>query len=428
MTLKALILRVDGGLCDLEPIRRVTCNTVFEEAGFPWTFDADSYRMTFATDWDFRAFEAYALSKLRRLSSPSDAERLAGAMRRRYATMLLETLTGVAARARPGVRELICTALADGMPVALVSGLPQPATEKILASCLGAERSRICMVSTGATSGPTAGVASGVTAASGGAASSYDEAPLQARYEQAVAALGVSPAETMAIEATRDGTRAADALGLATLVMLDPQRSRDGFEAARAIVDDIKELGLQRLRSRSHWLDSELAKETLEALCNLHGQDGQTSTTDRSEVMIVQDILKTKGSAVKSVSSSDTVQRLSRRLADEKVGAMVVLSRDGALEGIVSERDVARGLAMYGCDLLTMPVGDVMTKVVITCSPRDSLYGVAKLMTKRRIRHVPVIERGALAGLVSIGDVLNHRLEELELEAKVLRDYAIALK
>jgi CBS domain-containing protein len=144
--------------------------------------------------------------------------------------------------------------------------------------------------------------------------------------------------------------------------------------------------------------------------------------------MQVQDILRTKGTAVMSVRPGDRVHTLARRLAEDKIGAMVVLGDDGTLVGIVSERDVARSLAVYGNELLEMPVSGIMTKVVITCAPTDSVHGAAKVMTTRRIRHLPVQDAGKLVGLVSIGDVLNHRIEEVQLEANVLRDYAIALR
>ncbi|MBR2535800.1 MAG: CBS domain-containing protein [Hyphomicrobium sp.] len=144
--------------------------------------------------------------------------------------------------------------------------------------------------------------------------------------------------------------------------------------------------------------------------------------------MIVQDILSAKGSSVKSVRTGDSMRTLVGRLLEDKIGAMVVLSDSGALAGIISERDVVRGLAIEGCDALSKPVTTFMTSGVVTCSPKDSLFGVAKLMTKRRFRHLPVTENGDLCGLVSIGDVLNHRLEELQLEANVLRDYSIALR
>lgn len=144
--------------------------------------------------------------------------------------------------------------------------------------------------------------------------------------------------------------------------------------------------------------------------------------------MKVIDILHHKGDAVKSVSPTDTVHLLSCRLSQDKIGAMVVISQTGALEGIVSERDVTRGLAEHGHSLLTMHVSDIMTRAVITCSPNDTLYEVAEVMTKRRIRHLPVLDGGMLAGLISIGDVLSRRLKEVELEANVLRDYTIALR
>ncbi|MEQ1669864.1 MAG: CBS domain-containing protein [Hyphomicrobium sp.] len=144
--------------------------------------------------------------------------------------------------------------------------------------------------------------------------------------------------------------------------------------------------------------------------------------------MIVQDILTAKGSNVKSVNPSDTLQSLSRRLLEEKIGAMVVLEDGSKLCGIISERDVVRGVALHGIEALGRPVSAFMTRDVVTCSPKDSLFGVAKLMTSRRIRHLPVSENGKMAGMISIGDVLNHRLEELQLEANVLRDYSIALK
>ena len=144
--------------------------------------------------------------------------------------------------------------------------------------------------------------------------------------------------------------------------------------------------------------------------------------------MRVVDILKEKGSDVKTVKSGDSIQMLARCLSEEKVGAMVVVGAHGAIDGIISERDVSRGLAAYGTKVTTMPVSDLMTKTVITCSPLDSILAVTKVMTQRRIRHLPVIENGRLTGLVSIGDLLKHRIEEVELEANVLRDYTIALR
>ena len=141
--------------------------------------------------------------------------------------------------------------------------------------------------------------------------------------------------------------------------------------------------------------------------------------------MKVADILRIKGSVVKTVPPHETALLLSGQMRAEQIGALVV-SRDGkSIEGIVSERDLAYGLATYGCRLPTIPISELMTKA---CSPEDSVTDVMKLMTMRRIRHVPVKDGDQLVGIISIGDVLKHRLGELEVEADVLRDYAVAAR
>ena len=142
--------------------------------------------------------------------------------------------------------------------------------------------------------------------------------------------------------------------------------------------------------------------------------------------MKVSEILKTKGAKVMTVPPSHTIDLLSHRLRAERVGAMIV-SRDGeAVEGIVSERDIAFGLAEYGAQLMSMLVSDLMTTSVVTCSPDDTIADVARTMTQRRIRHLPVQSGSGLVGIISVGDVVKHRLDELQLEANVLRDYAVA--
>jgi CBS domain-containing protein len=141
--------------------------------------------------------------------------------------------------------------------------------------------------------------------------------------------------------------------------------------------------------------------------------------------MQVANILKVKGHSTMTVSPGETIQAFATRLKMERVGAMPV-SEDGTmLVGIISERDVAYGFAAHGSALVDMRVADLMTTGVVTCTPTDTIMHVARLMTHRRIRHLPVIEHGRLVGLISIGDVLNHRLGEIELEAEVLRDIAI---
>ena len=110
-------------------------------------------------------------------------------------------------------------------------------------------------------------------------------------------------------------------------------------------------------------------------------------------------------------------------LAEHGIGALVVSSDGRQVEGIVSERDVARGLHSRGAELLTEPVSSVMTAQVHTCSPHASVHELAQTMTDHRVRHVPVVEDGALIGIVSIGDVVKARLDELEDERKHMVDY-----
>lgn len=144
--------------------------------------------------------------------------------------------------------------------------------------------------------------------------------------------------------------------------------------------------------------------------------------------MKVSDIIQIKGSFVKTVKPQTSALELSVRLHADQIGAMVVSSDGRSIDGIVSERDLAYGLAAYGSELPTIAVSKLMAKVVVVCSPEDNITHVMKLMTQRRVRHVPVKEGDQLVGIISIGDVLKYRLDELELEANVMRDYAVAAR
>ena len=144
--------------------------------------------------------------------------------------------------------------------------------------------------------------------------------------------------------------------------------------------------------------------------------------------MKVSDIIQTKGTLVKTVRPETSALELSVRLHSDQIGAMVVSSDGRSIDGIVSERDLAYGLAAHGRELPTIAVSRIMTNVVVVCSPEDSIIHVMKLMTQRRVRHLPVKEGDQLVGIVSIGDVLKHRLDELELEANVMRDCAVAAR
>lgn len=138
--------------------------------------------------------------------------------------------------------------------------------------------------------------------------------------------------------------------------------------------------------------------------------------------MRIADVLRRKGSDVASVSPETTVTELLAKLTSLNIGAMVVIGPDG-LAGIVSERDVVRKLHEHGPGLLGRPVSAIMTNVVVTCTPGDSVDDLSGLMTENRVRHVPVIAEGALVGIVSIGDVVKTRMEELKAEQEQLQTY-----
>ncbi|KUI25382.1 CBS domain-containing protein [Mycobacterium sp. GA-2829] len=138
--------------------------------------------------------------------------------------------------------------------------------------------------------------------------------------------------------------------------------------------------------------------------------------------MRIADVLRSKGSAVATITETTTVTGLLAELATHNIGAMVVVGPDGIV-GMVSERDVVRRLHERGADLLRRPVSELMTAVVVTCTPDDPVDDLAALMTNNRVRHVPVLDGGRLAGIVSIGDVVKTRMEQLQTEQEQLQAY-----
>ncbi len=138
--------------------------------------------------------------------------------------------------------------------------------------------------------------------------------------------------------------------------------------------------------------------------------------------MKVQDILRNKGSVVETIRPDAKILMAVHRMRMQNVGALIV-SRDGEkVDGVLSERDIVRGLTNHGAGLVEMSVVAVMSRSVPTCAPGDSLTSVMSQMTRTRNRHVPVVDEGRLCGILSVGDVVKHRLEEMELETSVLRD------
>jgi CBS domain-containing protein len=137
----------------------------------------------------------------------------------------------------------------------------------------------------------------------------------------------------------------------------------------------------------------------------------------------VSAVLKQKGNKVVTVSPRNTIAELAKVLSDNRIGAAPVVDETGQLVGIISERDVVRGMAQHGTMVTTSPVERLMTSEVKTCSPEDAIVELMEVMTLQRIRHLPVISNGALEGIVSIGDVVKQRLKEAQSELDELRNY-----
>ncbi len=139
--------------------------------------------------------------------------------------------------------------------------------------------------------------------------------------------------------------------------------------------------------------------------------------------MDVASILRIKGSSVATAPPEATITDIAAKLKEEKIGALIVSDDGLKVLGIISERDIVRGLADHGLDLLEKRAEELMTAEVMTCTPNDTTGDLMAIMSEKRIRHIPVTEDGKLCGIVSIGDVVKDRLDEIEREANALRDY-----
>ena len=139
--------------------------------------------------------------------------------------------------------------------------------------------------------------------------------------------------------------------------------------------------------------------------------------------MRINSILNDKGDVVATVAPDTAVAEALGSLADHGIGALVVSGDGQTVEGIISERDIVRAMAEEGADTLDHPVRQLMTATVVTCTRSDTVDSLMATMTEQRVRHVPVVEDGALCGIISIGDVVKHRVGELESETRHLKDY-----
>jgi CBS domain-containing protein len=138
--------------------------------------------------------------------------------------------------------------------------------------------------------------------------------------------------------------------------------------------------------------------------------------------MTIESILRRKGTDVTTIAPEASVKRAADWLHAKNIGALVVVTSENTVLGLISEREIVHAFSRYGATAASMPVKEVMQYGVTTVSPDESVNRVMKLMTHHRVRHMPVLRGGKLAGIVSIGDVVKHRLEDLELETNVLRD------
>lgn len=139
--------------------------------------------------------------------------------------------------------------------------------------------------------------------------------------------------------------------------------------------------------------------------------------------MHVEQLLGHKGRDVVSVQPHRTLADAIRTLSERRIGALVVMGADGALLGILSERDIIRVLGESGPAALETPVSRAMTAKVVTCRTQTSIHELMEIMTTGRFRHVPVVENGRVVGLVSIGDVVKQRVAAIEAESRAMRDY-----
>ena len=139
--------------------------------------------------------------------------------------------------------------------------------------------------------------------------------------------------------------------------------------------------------------------------------------------MTVKAILSRKGSDVATIAPTATLSDAVKQLAERRIGALVVTGPDNRVAGILSERDIVRALAARGPDSLQESIASVMTRKVSTCTEAETVAVIMERMTQGKFRHLPVVEQGRLAGIISIGDVVKLRVEEIEGESNALREY-----
>lgn len=389
MTLATLIIRLEGVFALTGSVYFEAMNEALAEAGFCHRITPEAFAEKFGHDVGRELFLAYASRHLFPRKQTSDLRTLFEVTYKHLRQCAHDKLATARVEPGLGILDLLSAAQAAGIHTVLITGMPLTTAEKLIVTTAGPEaRSLFDRVIKQDSSNPAAAFA-------------------EAR------ALALGPA--LALESSTPGLAAAQSVGIPSVAVIGQSVLESGIHGAREVVDKIGDL-----------LDEppeggDLGRSLLQALNRIVKTEAVVGVVKKIIDLQVRDVLRDKGDAVKTVNPTDTVQFLAERLRSCQVGALVVIGDTGALEGIVSERDLARGLAQHGAAVLDMPVSAIMTRAVITCAPVDSIHTVAKVMTARRIRHLPVSEDGRLVGLISIGDVLNRRLDEVRYQATVLR-------
>jgi CBS domain-containing protein len=139
--------------------------------------------------------------------------------------------------------------------------------------------------------------------------------------------------------------------------------------------------------------------------------------------MIVSSILAAKGGDVITIEPTATLAAAAAVLSERRIGALIILGAGERVAGILSERDIVHALATHGAKALDEPLSRTMTREVATCGPDDEIHSLMERMTDGKFRHMPVIKNGRLAGIVSIGDIVKQRVDEMERESEAMRDY-----
>lgn len=408
MRLSVILLRLEGVLAQTGEVFRRAANLALAEAGFEHEISRDVFAHEFGHEISRERFLEYASRKLYPRKQTADLRTLFEVTYKRLRATVETSLTGAVLQPGPGVKELLDEGWTENVNFVVISTLPQAIASAIIPNVIG-----------GTFSDDQRPIISALVCEPSGPAADRAISALT----RTLSALSVPPQACLVLESTSAGLAAAEKIGISAVAVIDERALTTGILGARAVVGTLADLVHEEGGETG---DSAGEMRLLSALKALHAIDHQPVADDPAQNCKVRDILEEKGAAVKSVNPTDTIRYLTQRLLAEKVGAMVVISDTGTIEGIVSERDMPRGLSVHGAGLLDMPVATVMTRAVITCSPDDSIHHVARVMTKRRIRHLPVCEGPRLVGLISIGDVLNKRLDEVQSQARSLRAAAPA--